>query len=124
MSEYDEKVRAAAVDAVAEGVLNWGPDAVAAAADKFIARGFGHPGLGLTGRVAANVLRSVAPGTDFGRAKETALYLNIANRELTGTAAFDSKPWRCTHCSDRFATKVTPRTHLSHHNTVFDPRSF
>lgn len=122
--EYDEKVRATAIEAVSKGVLNWDAGAVAAAADKFIERGFGHPGLGVTARVAANVLRAVVPSADFSLAKETALYINIANRELTATESFDQKPWRCTLCSDRFATKVTPRTHFSHHDTVFDPRSF
>ena len=104
--------------------MNWTPDQVAAAADGFIARGFGRPGTGFTGRVAANILRAVVPNADFGRAKETALLLNIANRALTGSETFDPKPWRCTHCGDRFANQVSPRTHYSTHNTVFDPRSF
>lgn len=122
---YEVKARAAAIDAIRASVGDdWTDEQVAAAADIFISRGFGRPGLGETGRTSANVLRKVRPATVFAVAKEVAGNINRATVELTGSDAFDKMPWLCTHCGDRFATNVSPRTHYSAHSTVFDPRTF
>jgi hypothetical protein len=125
VSDYFEKVRATAAEIIRTRFPDWDDTDVTAGVEQLMDVGFGRPGMGATGRWAANLLRKVKPGLPYAPCAEVAGDLNRATIALTGHDGFDKTPYRCDHCGGkRYNAAMTPRSHFGGHRTVFDPQTW